>query len=988
MADTASSEPSTTNQPKKSHATSCAECRRLKLKCDRVFPCSSCIRRGCANLCPNGTLEKGRRGFLKRLEQSLPSNANRTSGDSHSGEGPTEVAMFVARDAAMSKRIQELEAALIEAGVQVPGLPHSLAKKTNTSHKRTRNTSPSSMEEDSEPHSASPSSERPTASPVQTNNPTSNIGEDVTIGFGTLTIDPQNRAKYIGLSGASAYLSSEVWNCPAEHRKQVESEDASLEDTSSSDIQLKLLSKMASLPPFKEALRLSNLYFFNAAYMYEVIPERIFFEDHLGDIYEYHQTPGKHIDPDKLALVSMVLAIGQWFDLSQSAEFVKPRSAELFDIAVFAMNINNNVNGAVTTSTIEGIQALNLMALYQLSVRGEGGAEAAWQVLGVACRSLLAQGLHRDGSRWGLPAKELEERRRVFWETYTFDRLQSFTLGRPYSLIDAHHDCEMPSSSDVPLPSDTDSSNKFSHTIWHHYKFRWSTLVGRIEDRAFSARQLTYAVITEVDREINDFYFSLPSWMHCPAVTRPIEDTVWKRVCTSHAHTNGYNPDTGLGRVEDQRADAQIYTLANNMFIAILLLHRAPFCRALMLEPQKLVRSPYESSVSRVTSAATTIINITRGMYVAHPAHTSRVWYWPFHVFTAAICQAVFVAVAPFHPLAPQAFKSLQAAIQLFERAEGQRAMLARNRVKNLSEKASAAMERYLSSSFHKSRCKQDTISATAANAGASTATGAAATDTSARFPESYIRRGPEEWLGTSTKLVRLQSPELERRSGSTGTSASASPISNAGSQLAESAHQPMIQPANTQNQNQTQGTLDSLGLFSSSSPPYSGSGATAAFDPWIQTFMTIGNDKVAPNPNMSTGNSITGVAPNWSSTDPTIMSGGQTNNYQPPNTQFDPNTFNDLDFTVDPVGLQELHSLFEFGPTFNFQYPRNGEIGQMGNAPQSQLPAGGGSGSGNVYQMGGNFGPQPGRFNDADMFGPSSFVQDGSWMLNPFKGQ
>ncbi|OWZ37418.1 hypothetical protein C347_00109 [Cryptococcus neoformans AD2-60a] len=34
---------------------SCAECRRLKLKCDRQVPCSNCIRRGCQELCPNGS---------------------------------------------------------------------------------------------------------------------------------------------------------------------------------------------------------------------------------------------------------------------------------------------------------------------------------------------------------------------------------------------------------------------------------------------------------------------------------------------------------------------------------------------------------------------------------------------------------------------------------------------------------------------------------------------------------------------------------------------------------------------------------------------------------------------------------------------------------------------------------------------------------------------------------------------------------------------
>ncbi|TDL15882.1 hypothetical protein BD410DRAFT_731988 [Rickenella mellea] len=33
---------------------SCAECRRCDIKCDKKLPCSSCQRRGCASLCPNG----------------------------------------------------------------------------------------------------------------------------------------------------------------------------------------------------------------------------------------------------------------------------------------------------------------------------------------------------------------------------------------------------------------------------------------------------------------------------------------------------------------------------------------------------------------------------------------------------------------------------------------------------------------------------------------------------------------------------------------------------------------------------------------------------------------------------------------------------------------------------------------------------------------------------------------------------------------------
>jgi hypothetical protein len=38
---------------------SCAECRRLKRRCDRKWPCKSCISRGCASICPDGMLAAG-----------------------------------------------------------------------------------------------------------------------------------------------------------------------------------------------------------------------------------------------------------------------------------------------------------------------------------------------------------------------------------------------------------------------------------------------------------------------------------------------------------------------------------------------------------------------------------------------------------------------------------------------------------------------------------------------------------------------------------------------------------------------------------------------------------------------------------------------------------------------------------------------------------------------------------------------------------------
>ncbi|KAK0440938.1 fungal-specific transcription factor domain-containing protein [Desarmillaria tabescens] len=707
---------------RKSQAVSCQECRRLKLKCDRVFPCASCIRRGCANLCPHGTLEKGKRGFLRRLEQSLPSASSKNS--AKDGEA-SEVAMFVARDAAMSKRIQELEAALTNAGVPIPGAPMASSKALNPSNKRPRSSSTSESNADFS-----------TLSPDPTKTP--GDPSDVTLGFGTLTIDVENKTRYIGLSGASAYLNENLWKTgqsrmPSRRnshedlflsdKEPVPNQDGHVFSPPLSGVELPPPMDDAAFPPYAEAHRLAGLYFENASWMYEVVPREIFFTAHLTLVYPTSASPTqKPIPHDILALVAIVLALGAFFDLDLSFPAAKLRAAQLHSLSVAWLSAHIPQDGALKLETIPAVQTVHLMVLYQLSTRGRGDGEAAWQLLGMAMRAIQAQGCHRDGSRWNLPERDLEERRRVFWETHTYDRLQSFTFGRPYSQSDTHHDGEMPKSCDTPLPSDNSPANtEFSHTRWHHHKFRFALLLGRIIDEAFAAKHPTYSVIMQLDREINDFYVELPKWMLCESVTDPIKDL---------------QPGSGTGQRAFLRKDAQIFSLANMIFLTKLHLHRGPFCRALMHAGEAL-KSRYESSVIRLTEAARAIINISRGLFTLHPTLTCRMWYFLFHSFTAAVCLSVLVIVAPFHPLAPLAYDSMQMALDLFVLAEGDMAEIARERIGRLAGKAKDVLE-----SWRQANGRENDVGR------------------NGRFPESNIRGNPEDLLGASTTLIRIQPTE------------------------------------------------------------------------------------------------------------------------------------------------------------------------------------------------------------------------------------
>ncbi|CAE6405038.1 unnamed protein product [Rhizoctonia solani] len=97
---------------------SCRECRRLKLKCNRQFPCTSCERRGCASVCPNGVVEAGRgsRRHILATTSQLQETVR-----------------------CLGTRISELEEALEESHAKYSSIPHPLLQdraptQTHTSH--------------------------------------------------------------------------------------------------------------------------------------------------------------------------------------------------------------------------------------------------------------------------------------------------------------------------------------------------------------------------------------------------------------------------------------------------------------------------------------------------------------------------------------------------------------------------------------------------------------------------------------------------------------------------------------------------------------------------------------------------------------------------------------------------------------------------------------------------------------------------------------
>lgn len=108
-------------------------------------------------------------------------------------------------------------------------------------------------------------------------------------------------------------------------------------------------------------------------------------------------------------------------------------------------------NDVITFDNIESIKFLLLLGIYSLF---DTAGSTSWHIAGNINRLILSLGLNRingfksrDSNNHA--TRDREQRYRVFWSAYNFDRLVSISLGRPFGI----HDDDI----NIPFP------NKFEH---------------------------------------------------------------------------------------------------------------------------------------------------------------------------------------------------------------------------------------------------------------------------------------------------------------------------------------------------------------------------------------------------------------------------------------------------------------------------------------------------------------------------------------------
>ncbi|KAJ7460587.1 fungal-specific transcription factor domain-containing protein [Mycena latifolia] len=626
------------NKKRRKGATrlSCAECRRLKLRCDRSIPCGSCIKRGCGAICPDGSLTTGQGNrFVLASTQELHEKISE-----------------------LANRVRELEDALRSSHSHLSNEQHPLL-----SEELLRIKAPLQREVPAFRNQATGG----TAIKEEEHNP------DVVDAFGSLSISLSGGAKYFGTTANSWYF---LQNETAEDEEPEDDHLTSLQSVLPAHILTRaaafpispiapptegesLRSLFWYLPAGAKAAALRDIYFTHAAWMYAPISPESFETEVYAQFYDPNAGPpaDQPMFAHRLSLMFIVLAIGTLMDTTQPAYSLEAEKYhQLARAALF-------LHSFFDQPTINAVQSLFLMAYYLfLADRHGTGSGARWAIMGIAVKVAQSIGLHRDSGRWKVDSIETQRRRELFWELFTYDSWQCLTFGRPTAFALAHIDCKTPHSNE---PSDDQAFFAWKHRFC-------SECMILLHDQAFGAKAPTYATVLQLDRKVRAF---------------PVPPILQVAGFGSSEPRPGGFPETIM------------LTLQRHIVLAIremnlLYLHRSFFARAISDHPKDPLGSPYGTSVIAAYRSAGSLVALMRNLHSQLKEPSERIWFLWTHMFSCAIILGSIVTRCPSMSLAPSALVQLDSACELFAKAaRGFRAVKVLNIMLCLQEKAHHSLE-------------------------------------------------------------------------------------------------------------------------------------------------------------------------------------------------------------------------------------------------------------------------------------------------------
>ncbi|KLO09687.1 hypothetical protein SCHPADRAFT_555303 [Schizopora paradoxa] len=442
----------------------CAECRRLKQRCDRKLPCSTCIQRKCEAICPIGTLSNGQH----RKELHMASNQLRVTVSE------------------MTHRITQLEEALqVEFRSHSEGV-HPLLSDELLDVKRC-------------------------GIDGNTHEEIEELEVINSMGLLALNEPEDDGGKFYGATGkegAGVTLPREAAFLSLLPRSTREDQHWPFRNTANaSPGELHAILEL-QLPSLQRALALSESFFDNLAKSFQLVSRERVLDFLIPKAYETRPVCFfmAKIDLHDLALLYMVFALGISVDPSNPASTAEgERYRHLARASLGLKCIFEN-------TSLAAIQTICLMSCYNVIASNAGNNEEAWRMMYLAFNLGLSVGLHRDPARWYLSPDEIAARRLLFWEMYVVDIRKSIASGRPPRFSLETVDCEFPPDTEAVLNPDGSTSS----SCWHMNFLLSKTVIAPIAKRLSAAQPPKYSELLEMDRQIREFDLSQTSSSQAP----------------------------------------------------------------------------------------------------------------------------------------------------------------------------------------------------------------------------------------------------------------------------------------------------------------------------------------------------------------------------------------------------------------------------------------------------------------------------------------
>ncbi|KAJ6588378.1 hypothetical protein B0H19DRAFT_922527 [Mycena capillaripes] len=394
----------------------CRECRRLKIRCDKTVPCSTCVKRGCGALCPNGTIPPGEGSrFVLAATDHLHQKLTR-----------------------MEARMHALEDAL--AILHDSEKPHPLLNLQD------------SEDDDDEPPEESTLNLKAKAVSEEPSQEESTLVD----ALGSLHIDGEGASRFFGPSGGAekakgmepqllpksapfplreldpSYLPPEInqycnafpFTPPGIPRTSVQ----------------ELIENF--LPPMERAIVLCDTFLEHLSWMFHIVSRRQLIDELIPAIYKQVRVS---YGPHELAVLLVTLGIGALVDLN-----LQPYNLEAqhyYRLALAALGLQS----VMTEPSIVTVKTLHLMSIYNGLSGKESNMEASYGFLDMASQVALRTGLRMwchpadiDPSMWRFEGREAYERRVYFWNLLVAVLWQSIVTGRPPTILSVFVDCKLP----------------------------------------------------------------------------------------------------------------------------------------------------------------------------------------------------------------------------------------------------------------------------------------------------------------------------------------------------------------------------------------------------------------------------------------------------------------------------------------------------------------------------------------------------------------